>query len=816
MFEDLRQDLRYAVRTLTRERLFSVAAVLMLALGIGANGAMFALVDAILLRPLPFPEPDRLVMLWEQTPGSPRARVSPINLIDWKARSRTFESMAAYVPNVAGMVLAGEDGQAETVPRQWVSSGVFEVLGMRPIAGRTFLPSDDAERAPVVVLAESFWRSRFNADRGVVGRTLRLDGDPWTVIGIVPDAVQVIGRASMWALSTNRFPPVAPPNAGRPGYAGAIGRLKAGVTHQAAAGDLAAIAAALARELPASNAGRGVAIEPLHGAIVGRELRLTSTLFLGVVGLVLLICCANVANLLLARATVRRRELATRAALGAGRSRVVRQLLTESLVLGVLGGAIGVALGASILEAAPSIIPSDLLPAPVTLSFDLRLVAFCTLATLTVSALFGLAPAWQAANTPLTQVIASGGRTTSPRGGRTRASLVSAQVATAVVLLFAAGLLLRTLANLNAVDRGYRAESVLTMLVDPVDSRYGGPGGLLQFYDAVEQDLRSRPGVRAAGWATTLPMGQSYSGQSFVEVMGDAPVEESARPIVDYQITSPSYFETLDLPIVGGRAFDQRDRAGSAAVCMVNEAFVRRLFPGRSPLGMRLAIRPASAPQEKPVIREIVGVVRQVKGRPDETADFLQIYIPLAQNTVGDIFLLVRPVSGDAAALAPAVRASFTRNDPDQLTSVRNMVTLEDVAADGTARHRFRAVLVMTFAGLSLGLAMIGLFGVIAYSVEQRLRDFGIRRALGASTRDLLGVVLGGAAPMIAIGGVAGLVMSLAAGQLLTSLLFGVRSLDAATFVAVAVVLAVTAAAALIGPAWRAARVDPAVALRSE
>jgi putative ABC transport system permease protein len=311
-------------------------------------------------------------------------------------------------------------------------------------------------------------------------------------------------------------------------------------------------------------------------------------------------------------------------------------------------------------------------------------------------------------------------------------------------------------------------------------------------------------------------MGQSYFGQSFVEVAGDAPLEESARPIVDYQIVSQSYFETLDLPIVTGRPFDERDRADSVPVCMVNEAFVRRFLQGRSPIGMRLAIRPMAYPQADPFIREIVGVARQVKGRPDETDDFLQIYVPLAQNTVGDIFLLVRPESGDAAALAPAVRATFARIDTDQLTSVRNVMTLEDVASDGTARHRFRAVLVLTFAGLSLGLAMVGLFGVIAYSIEQRVRDFGVRRALGATTKDVLRVVMSGAAPMMAIGAVIGLALSLAAGRLLASLLVGVRPLDPATFAAVAFVLAVTAAAAVAGPAWRAARVDPAVALRSD
>jgi putative ABC transport system permease protein len=668
----------------------------------------------------------------------------------------------------------------------------------------------------VVVLSESFWRSRFSADPGIVGRTLRLDGDAWTVVGVLPDEARVIGRANMWALSTGRFPPVAPPNAGRGGGAHAIGRVKAGVTLDAAARDLDTVAASLARDFPASLTGRGVTFEPLHDAVVGRELRLTSMLFLGVVGLVLLICCANVANLLLARATVRRRELATRAALGAGRSRIIRQLLTESVVLAVAGGVIGIVVGTLILRAAPSFIPPDLLPAPVVLSFDLRVLAFCVAATLIVGVLFGLAPAWQAANAPLAQVIASESRTASGRGARARGWLAGAQVATAVVLLFAAGLLLRTVMNLDRVDRGYRAESVLTMMVDPIESRYGDDAGVLRFYQSIEDDLRSRPGVRAAGWATTLPMGQSYVGQIFAEVAGDAPLDETARPIVDYQIASPSYFETLDLPIVTGRAFDGRDRADTARVCMVNEAFVRRFLSGRSPIGTQLALRPSNAPQAKPILCENVGVARQVKGRPDETEDFLQIYIPLSQNTVGDIFLFVRPESGDAAALAPAVRATFARLDTDQLTSVRDVMTLEQVASEETSRHRFRAVLVVTFAGLSLLLAMAGIFGVIAYSVEQRVRDFGVRRAMGATTRDVLRVVMGSAVPMLAIGAVIGFAISLASGRLLTSLLFGVRPLDAATFATVALVLAITAVAAIVGPAWRAAHIDPAVALRSE
>jgi putative ABC transport system permease protein len=816
LLHDLGQDLRYAARTLSRQRVFGAAAVLMLALGIGANSAMFALVDAILLRPLPFPEPDRLVMVWERTEGAFQALVSPANIADWNERSVTFDRIAGFVPNIGGMVMANDDGSAETVPRQWVSSGVFAVLGVTPIVGRTFLPSDDSERASVVVLSESFWRTRFDADPGLVGRQLRLDGDVFTVVGVVPDEAQVIGRTGMWALSTNRFPPSPPPGLRGAHYVHAIGRLKGAVALEAASGDMTAVAAGLAREFPATNTGIGVTLEPMHEAVVGRELRLTSILFLGVVGLVLLLCCANIANLLLTRATVRRRELAVRAAIGADRLRVIRQLVTESLLLSAIGGLLGAGVGAAILLVAPSLVPPELLPAAVTLSFDGRVLAFCAVTVLGVGILFGLAPAWQATSMPLAQAIAAEGRMTSARGGRTRAGLVVAQVTTAVVLLFGAGLLLRTLMNLAAVDRGYRADSVLTMIIDAVDSRYGGEAGLLRFYEAIEREIRARPGVRDVAWATTLPMGRSYQGRFSFEVVGDALVEESQRPAADYQIVSPAYFETLDLPVVAGRPFDERDSRDTASVCMVNEAFVRRHLQGRSPMGTRVAMRAAGAPQAKPVIREIVGVVRQVKDRPDETEDFLQIYVPLAQHTPGDIFLLVRPESGSADVLAHPVQAAIGQVDKEQITSVRAITTLERIASDATARHRFRAVLVMTFAALALVLAMVGVFGVLAYSVEQRVRDFGVRRALGATTGDVLRAVAGSAVRLVAAGVVIGLAMSMAASRLLVTLLFEVRPLDVLTFAAVAAVVALTAALAIFGPSWRAIRIDPVTALRAE
>jgi putative ABC transport system permease protein len=777
---------------------------------------MFALVDAILLRPLPFPDPDRLVKVWEQTPTTSRGAVSPLNLVDWNERSRTFERIAGFVPNVGGMVMADAEGTPETVPRQWVSSGIFDVLGITPVVGRTFRPSDDTQMATVVILSEAFWRTRFNADPGLVGRDLRLDGTPYTVVGVVPNEAQVIGRTSVWALGVQPFAAVPPPAMRGAHFAHAIGRLKPGVAFDAAGDDMTAVAGQLAREFPATNAGRGVSLEPLHEAVIGRELRITSMLFLGVVGLVLLICCANIANLLMTRATVRRRELALRSALGARRARVIRQLLTESLVLSAVGGVLGIAAGAAILSIAPSIVPPDLLPAVVTLSFDVRILAFCAVTTLIVGVLFGLAPAWQATKGSLTEAISAGSRIASARGGRTRAGLVVAQVATVVVLLFGGGLLLRTMFNLEGVDRGYRADDVLTMVVDAFDSQHGGPAGLLRFYEAVERELRARPGVRDVAWATTLPLGRSYQGEVSFEIPGEPMFDDNQRPSADYQVVSQTYFQTLDLPVVTGRPFDERDRFGAVPVCMVSEAFVRRYLQGRPPLGVEIAIRLGSDPDAKPSIRQIVGVARQVKSRPDETEEFVQIYVPLAQYAPGDIFLLVRPESGPAESLARPAADAIAQVDKAQLTSVRSVATLEDIAREATSRHRFRAVLVMTFATLALVLAMIGVFGVVAYAVEQRVRDFGVRRALGATTTDVLRLVAMSAGRLVTTGVIVGLALSLTLGRLVASLLFGVQPLDAMTFASVAMVIALTGAVSILGPAWRATRIDPVVALRAE
>jgi len=813
--EELRDDVIFAFRQLRTAPAFALIATLTLALGIGANSAIFALVDATLLRPLPYPNPDRLVTIWETSEANSRSFASPPNMLDWNTRSRTFEKIAGFTPNVGGMVMAGADGNAETVSRQWVTAGIFDVLGVKPIAGRTFLPSDEEKRERVVVMSEGFWETRFNRDPGIVGREILLDGELWRVVGVVPKSFEILGRTTMWAMRP--FPANMPPRVRGQYMLQVVGRMKPDIAVAAAQADLSAVADGLSREFPQTNQGRGARIEPMHDSMIGSDLKVTSMLFLGVVGFVLLICCANVANLLLARATARTRELAVRSALGAGRRRIIRQLLTESIVLALIGGALGLGIGAAILQIAPTLIPDGLLPATVTLAFDTRVIAFCAVAALVVGVLFGVAPAWQATSLSTREAMGSDSRTTTGGGGRMRNLLVAGEVATAVLLLFGAGLLLRTLVAVESFDRGYRAESVLTMLVDPLASSYPTPERLQQFLDQVEAEVRAVPGVRDVGWSSALPLGASLYGDFALtyEIVGDPPVEERLRPTTNYQVVSPTYFSTIDLPIVAGRAFDARDAGDSPRVCIVNEAFARSLG-GRSPIGMQVAFKVSDTPDAKPNLGEIVGVAKQVKGRPDEPKDFVQIYVPMAHDLSDDVILMVRSATGRADALTPAVRAAISRIDKEQLVSIRDVVTLEDIEWAATGRHRFRAVMVSAFAVLAVVLAMVGVFGILAYSVQQRLRDFGVRRALGATTNDVMRLVVGDAVKVIAIGAAIGLSVSAVAGRMIVSMLFGVQPLDLATFAFVTVVLATTAAVSVAGPAWRAARIDPAVALRNK
>jgi len=806
--DEFRHDVVFALRQMKAAPTFTLVAVITLALGIGANAAIFALVDAALLRPLPFRDPDRVVMLWERAPAGGRSGVSPLNLSDWTTASHSLTATAGFMNGIGGMAMRGGNGASETVTRQWVSSRFFEVLGVAPVAGRMFEAGDDFGDTDAVVLSEGFWRTRFNADPSVVGRTLTLDGEPYRVMGVAPASFRWTQSPNVWGLVRVRPAPSL-----RTAYMFVgIGRLTPGATIEQARADVTAAAADLARTLP-ENRGRGAELLPAREGLVGTDLRTTAMLFLAVVGFVLLICCTNVANLLLARATARGHELAIRAALGAGRGRVARQLVTESLVLAAMGGALGAALGAAILAAAPAVVPAGVLPPSITLTFDARVVAFSAFAALAVGVLFGLAPAWQSTSLTSPKGMAGDPRTTTG-SGRLRSALVLAEVAMAVLLLVGGGLLLRTLLAVEGVDRGYRTGEILTMAVDPLYSEYPTPEALERFYDSVAREVQASPGVANVAWASMLPLGGSLSGRLGFSIVGDAPLDDSQRPVADQQIVSASYFETVDLPLVEGRRFTDRDLRTSPLVCIVNEAFVRKYLGDRHPIGQRVALTPVNAPRATPVIREIVGVARQVKGRPHETDDLVQLYQPLTQAVLDDIFLLVRPASGPASALVPSVRAAIGRVDTAQLVSLGPPSTLDDVANEATSPHRFRATLVVAFASLALVLAMAGVFGILAYSVQQRGRDLAVRRALGATASDVWWLVARSAASVVAGGALIGGVVSLAATRVLSSVLYGVSPFDPATLVAVTLLLGLAAAAAVAGPAWRASRIDPAVVLR--
>jgi putative ABC transport system permease protein len=824
--EELRDDVAGAFRQMRASPGFTAVAALTLALGIGANSAIFALADATFLRPLPFSTPqDRLVMIWERVPIGNLAMTTPLDHRDWAEQNRTFDAMAGFV--ASGATMAGPDGTPELLTIQRVGVRFFDILGVTPIAGRTFVPSDDM--TPVVVLGEGFWRRRFGADPSIVGGSITVDGEPLTVVGIVPAWFRGLAPTTVANFGTE--PPAFwgvfnTPRDESPGlrtshYVNVVGRLGAGVTFDAAQRDVTAIGNRNAELFPDSNKGHEPTLEPLREALVGSETRLTSVLLLGVVGFVLLMCCANVANLLLARTAARSRELAVRSALGATRRRVVAQLLTESCVLAGVGGLVGAGVAWAILQAAPSLIPPGVLPPAVTLSFDGRVVIFCASASFAVGLLFGIAPAWQSTGVSLGQAIASDVRTATRGGGRLRGVLVVAEVAAAVLVLTGAGLLLRTLLTLQSIDPGYRAQEVLTMTMNVpmpgvAPTRYATPESVYRLYDAIEREIRQVPGVRMVSLGSSLPLDGGWFGQSF-EVVGDPSRPQSQRDTASYHMISPTYFDTLEIQVVQGRAFTDADTAGGVPVCIVSEAFVRQYLGGRDPIGMKVvvpAIRPITLGARPPAVREIVGVAQQVKGLPNETQPVPQLYVPIAQNSWYMTSISVRPSAGPADALLPAVRAAIARVDKER--PVSRVRTIEAIAANATARPRFRAVLVGTFAALALILAMVGVFGVLAYSVQQRVREFGVRIAVGAGFADVLRLVFGNAAKLTAIGLAIGLVAAGVLSRWLTTLVYPVAPLDPVTFTVVPLALIVTAALAAAAPAWRAAHVDPVVTFRSE
>ncbi|HVQ14577.1 MAG TPA: ABC transporter permease, partial [Vicinamibacterales bacterium] len=769
--------------------------------------------DATLIRPLPFSNADRLVMLWEHADSVDRGVVAPFEFDAWNTRNHVFGSMAAV--SLSARAMTGPDGAGEQIQSQTVSVRYFDVLGITPIAGRTFVADDDRPSPDAVVLSEGLWRRRFGGDPSLIGKRITLDALSFTVIGIAPAGFQIFAPSEAWTILPTSL---ARGRSGVGHYLRVIGRLRPDATLDGARGDMTAIADAIATERPELNRGRGILLEPLHDGLIGPDLRLTSILLLGVVGFVLLTCCANVANLLLARTAARTRELAVRSALGAGRRRIARLLLTESLVLAGLAGVLGAAVGAGILAVAPSQIPAGVLPIHFAFTFDRRVLLFCTVTAFAVAMMFGLAPAWQSTRISLVQAMTSGGRAATGGGSRFRSALAIGQVAAAVLLLCGAGLLLRTLNALAHVDPGYRSRDVLTMVVsipfqNPTFSgTYVTPAARRRFFESVENEVRSVPGVRNVAWGSALPLDGWWVSMTF-QVEGDLPQPEAQRESARYQNVSPAYFETLGIPLVAGRAFTNRDTADGSPVCIVNEEFVRRHLKGRQPLGTHLVIRGMTTFGGPLPVREIVGVARQTAERPDEPNAQPQVYVPLAQDPDWQLSLVVQPTNTSAALVAP-VRAAIARVDKER--PVSKVRTLEGISREATSSARFRAVLLGVFATLALTLAVVGVFGVLAYSVQQRVREFGVRIALGATTRNVVLMVCGGTIRLIGAGLVIGLAAAVVLGRSISTFLFGVRPVDPVTFAGVAALLAVTAALATAVPALRAAKVDPIVALRQD
>jgi putative ABC transport system permease protein len=809
---DFAQDLRHAARLLRKAPWFTFASVFVLAVGIGATTAIFGLVDAVLLRPLPVKDAGQLVMVWESSPRAARNLVSPPTFLDWVQQNHVFATMAATagIPSAWPLV---DDARPvpETVMMQTVTTAFFDVLGVTPLLGRTFRPEDDVV-SNVKVISERLWRNRFGADPGIIGRPIRLSSATFlaTVVGVVPDSAQALGTTDVWKV-TGSLRSTGQELRGSH-VLQVIARLKPGVTIGQARADMEVVSANIERAASATNRGWSTTIEPLQQAIVGDDLRATSLLLGAVVLFVLLLACANIANLILARGLARTQEIAVRAALGGSRGRIARQLFTESVCLGVLGGGAGLAFSWVILRVAPSLIPAGTVPSAIAFRVDWRVAAFAVLATVATSLLFGLAPAWQAARVPLVEAMTGGGRGVTDRAGRTRQALAILEIAAALLLMTGAGLLVRTLVSLNSVDAGYRADRIVTMTLKVPFMRIRAQRELAGYFQSIADAVATTPGVRAAAIGTDVPLAGTIRRQPF-EIVGDPAPDQANRPSAHYQMIGPGYFEVLGVPLRRGRMFTPQDTGSAPQVCIVNEEFARRHFGGRDVLGAHIIVPSIELPPRR-VTREIVGVIAQIKTRPDEPLDnALEVDVPLAQNTTNFATLVVR-ATANPMVLMPSIQEAIARLDRAQ--AVSRVRTMEDIASEATARPRFRAQLVGIFAGFAVVLAVVGTFSVLTFMVQQRTREFSLRRALGATTVDVLRLVFGNGARIIIVGIGLGLALSAVLVRSLAGLLFGVAPLDPVTFVAAPTGLAVAALLACVAPAVRALRADPAVTLREQ
>jgi putative ABC transport system permease protein len=803
------QDLRYGLRMLWKKPGFTVVAILALALGIGANTAIFSVIYTVLLSPLPFKNSERLVWIWETNPGA-GIKTEPASLpnyTDWKTQGQSFESAAAFIKSSLTLT---SDGEPERLPVTYTSANFFSVLGAEPALGRSFMEEENTTgKHRVVILSQSLWRRRFGANPGIIGQSITLNGVPFTVIGVLPGGFkdptpEQTRPAELWAPLAYDFERMAR----RSDFLNVVARLKQGVSPQAAQAEMNTITSRLAQQYPDSNTGWSTIVMPLHERMVG-DVRSALWLLMGVVGFLLLIACANVANLLLARSTARQQEIAIRRALGADRIRLIRQFLTESVLLSVTGGLLGSLVAMWGVDILVALSPGNI-PRLDEVGLNWKVLAFTLFVSLLTGIVFGLLPALHATSPNLTETLKEGGRSSTEgiRGSRLRNSLVVAEIAISLVLLVGAGLMIRSFARLQAVDPGFRPERILTMDMLLPSSKYKETAQVSTFFDQFSSRLSGVPGVESVGAVSTLPLSGGGDIITFlVEGRPEQPPGQSED--AEYRVVTPGYFATMGVPIVRGEGFTERHNADAPAVMVINETFARRYFPGEDPVGKRLNI----GDPEKSPWRTIVGIVKDVRHEGLATEAYPQMYSPLAQTPRRAMTLVAR-TTGAPLSLVPNVRQELTSLDKDQ--PLYNVRTMEQVLAQSIARQRFQMLLIAIFASVGLILASVGIYGVISYSVTQRTHEIGIRMALGAQARDVLKMVLGQGMILTLVGVGVGLGFALLLTRVMASLLYNVSATDPLTFVGVSALLSLVALLACLIPARRAMRVDPMEALRYE
>ena len=801
--ETVLQDIRYGIRNLLKHPTFAATALITLAIGVGANTTIFSFVNGILLRPLPYPQSERLVVINETAlkQGVSSMSTSFPNFLDWRAQNRVFEDIASF--SSGGSFSLTGAGEPERLRGADVSQGTFELLRVAPVLGRTFTAEEDKPKQDaVVILGNGLWQRRFGSNSQIIGKTIILNSRQRTVVGVMPPGFKFPENAELWVplgLDTTMFT--------RTDHGlGTIARLKEGVTLVQAQAEMDVIARRIEEQNPVTNEGLGVSVSSLHTVLAG-DYRKALLILLGVVGFVLLVACANVANLMLARTTARQKEFAVRAALGASRSRIIRQTLTESLLLSVLGAGLGLLLAMWGVKLMLALIPVKL-PFWMNFNLDLRVLAFTSGVSLVTALIFGTMPAVFGTRIDLNNTLKEGGRSAGGARHRTRGLLVVAEVALALMVLVGAGLMIQSFLNLRHVGPGFSEKNVLTFAVILPRAKYKEEPRRGEFFRQLLERVRALPGVESAAATATLPLTGDNWGRSLT-VEGYPVLSVGQAPMIQHTVVTPGYFHTMGIPVLMGRDFTERDSNGAEKVTIVDERLAHEYWPNESPIGKRVRFGP---PEDNEPWHTIIGVVGAVRHAQLDAETSKSVYLPHLQIPVNGLSLVVQAKS--PLSLVGALRGQIREMDPD--LPVIDLMTMEEVVSQSVWQNRLYAILFSVFAAIAMLLAAVGIYGVMSYSVTQRTQEIGIRMALGAQLKDVLQLVVKGGLTLSLIGVAIGIAGALALTRLLRTLLFGITPTDAVTFIAVSLMLLFVALVACYIPARRATKVDPLVALRYE